>query len=70
MTSVRWAPLKPLPVADPTFTIVGIVSDITNQGPQEPPAPQVYVPYTLVGLDSRRTHRRVAPRIENRPHPR
>lgn len=46
----RLATLRPLPVADPTFTIVGVVSDIANQGPQQPPAPQVYVPYTLLGL--------------------
>ena len=37
----------PVPVLDPAFTIVGVVSDVANRGPQETPAPQVFVPYTL-----------------------
>jgi predicted permease len=39
--------LRPVPVADPTFTIIGVVSDVLNQGPREAPVPQVYVPYTV-----------------------
>jgi putative ABC transport system permease protein len=35
-----------VPITDPTFTIVGVVSDTLNQGPRQAPAPQVYVPYT------------------------
>jgi predicted permease len=34
----------PMPVEDPTFQIVGVVRDIANQGPQQPPTPQVYLP--------------------------
>ena len=40
----------PVPVADPTFEIVGVVGDMANQGPREPPTPQVFVPFTVVGL--------------------
>lgn len=39
----------PVPVADPTFEIVGLVRDTANQGPRDPPEPQVFVPYTLLG---------------------
>jgi putative ABC transport system permease protein len=39
----------PVPVADPTFEIVGVVRDTLNQGPRELPAPQVFVPFS-VGL--------------------
>ncbi len=39
----------PVPVADPTFAIVGVVRDATTHGPREPPAPQVFVPFTLRG---------------------
>jgi putative ABC transport system permease protein len=38
----------PVPVPDPTFEIVGVVRDSLNQGPRDPAAPQVYVPYTLL----------------------
>jgi putative ABC transport system permease protein len=37
----------PVSMADPTFTIVGVVSDVLNQGPRQAPAPQLYVPYTV-----------------------
>jgi putative ABC transport system permease protein len=37
----------PIPVSDPSFTIIGVVSDVRNQGPQQSTAPQMYVPYTL-----------------------
>ncbi len=43
----RLATLTPSPVEDPTFTIVGVVSDIRNMGPRDVPSPQVYVPYTI-----------------------
>ncbi|HJZ70711.1 MAG TPA: ABC transporter permease [Vicinamibacterales bacterium] len=39
----------PLPVADPTLEIVGVVRDISNNGPREPPMPQVFLPFTLRG---------------------
>jgi hypothetical protein len=37
----------PVPVADPTFVVVGIVRDVSNQGPRELPMPQVFVPFTF-----------------------
>jgi putative ABC transport system permease protein len=36
-------------VRDPIFTIVGVVADARNQGIQEPPRPEVFVPYTVTG---------------------
>jgi putative ABC transport system permease protein len=47
--SVRLTALAngPVPVADPTFVVVGVVRDASNQGPRELPLPQVYVPYTF-----------------------
>jgi putative ABC transport system permease protein len=39
----------PVPVADPTFEIVGVLRDAANQGPRELPSPQVVVPFTLRG---------------------
>jgi putative ABC transport system permease protein len=39
----------PLPVPDPTVEIIGVVRDTANQGPREPPAPQVFVPFTFRG---------------------
>ena len=37
----------PVPVADPTFVVVGVVRDVSNQGPRELPMPQVFVPFTF-----------------------
>jgi putative ABC transport system permease protein len=39
----------PVPVADPTFEIVGVVRNMANQGPREHAAPQVFVPYPFRG---------------------
>jgi putative ABC transport system permease protein len=39
----------PDPVKDPSFTIVGVISDAKNQGLQEPVIPEVFIPYTLTG---------------------
>jgi putative ABC transport system permease protein len=39
----------PVPVPDPTFEVIGVVPDTTNQGPRDLPAPQVYIPFTLRG---------------------
>jgi putative ABC transport system permease protein len=36
-------------VADPTFEIVGLVSDVLNRGLQDPPEPEIWVPYTVTG---------------------
>lgn len=43
----------PDPVKDPSFTIVGVISDAKNQGLQEPILPEVFVPYTLTGFYER-----------------
>jgi putative ABC transport system permease protein len=40
----------PVPLADPTFQIIGVVRDAVNRGPDEPPAPQVLVPYSIVPI--------------------
>ena len=49
--SVRLARLStlPVPVADPTVEIVGVIRDVRNQGPCEAPMPHVFVPFTLRG---------------------
>jgi putative ABC transport system permease protein len=39
----------PVPIADPTFEIIGVVRDAANQGPRDAPAPQVFLPFTLRG---------------------
>jgi len=39
----------PVPVADPTFEIIGIARDTANQGPRDRPRPQVFIPYPLQG---------------------
>jgi putative ABC transport system permease protein len=43
----------PDPVKDPSFTIVGVISDAKNQGLQEPVLPEVFLPYTLTGFYER-----------------
>ena len=35
------------PVPDPVFEIVGIVADAKNSGIQDPPRPEVFIPYTI-----------------------
>jgi len=47
--SVRLTALAkgPVPVADPTFVVVGVVRDASNQGPRDLPMAQVFVPYTF-----------------------
>jgi putative ABC transport system permease protein len=37
----------PRPIADPTFQVVGIMRDVVNQGPREPPAPDVLLPFSV-----------------------
>jgi putative ABC transport system permease protein len=36
-------------VADPTFEIIGVAADVKNNGLQEPPGPELWVPYTVTG---------------------
>jgi predicted permease len=40
-------------VEDPVFEIVGVVSDVKNRGIQDPPMPEVLVPYTVSGMAER-----------------
>jgi putative ABC transport system permease protein len=40
-------------VADPSFEIVGVISDVKNRGIQEPPQPEIFIPYTLTGAFER-----------------
>jgi putative ABC transport system permease protein len=49
--TIRLARLKtlPVPVADPTFEIVGVFRDVANRGPRDLPSPQVFVPFPLRG---------------------
>jgi putative ABC transport system permease protein len=42
----------PVPVADPTFEIVGVVQDVPNMNIREPASPQAYVPIPLRGPSS------------------
>jgi len=42
----------PVPVADPTFEIIGVVQDVPNMNIREPAAPQVYVPLPFRGPSS------------------
>jgi putative ABC transport system permease protein len=37
------------PVPSPVFEIIGVVSDAKNQGIQEPPRPEMFIPYTITG---------------------
>jgi predicted permease len=37
------------PMADPRFEIVGVIADAKNDGVQDPPLPEVLVPYTVAG---------------------
>jgi predicted permease len=41
------------PVKDPVFEVIGVISDARNQGLQEPPAPEMFVPYTITGAFNR-----------------
>jgi putative ABC transport system permease protein len=41
------------PVRDPMFEIIGVISDAKNQGIQEPPMPELFVPYTVTGAFDR-----------------
>jgi putative ABC transport system permease protein len=52
---VHVAQLEEFPdkVADPWFEVVGVVADAKNQGLQEPPLPEIWVPYTVTGSGER-----------------
>ena len=36
-------------VPDPTFEIIGVVADVNNRGLQDPPGPEIWIPYTVTG---------------------
>ena len=41
------------PVKDAVFEIIGVVADAKNQGIQEAPSPEVWIPYTVTGAFER-----------------
>ena len=41
------------PVKDPVFEIIGVVADARNNGIQDPPRPELFVPYTITGAFQR-----------------
>jgi len=51
LTMLETAPETP--VKNPIFEIIGVVADVKNQGIQEPPNPEVWVPYTVTGAFER-----------------
>src|SRR5258707_12415328 len=40
-------------VEDPSFEVIGVVKDAKNQGLEEPPLPEAWVPYTVTGSGER-----------------
>ena len=40
-------------VEDPSFEVIGVVRDARNQGLEEPPMPEAWVPYTVTGSGER-----------------
>ena len=41
------------PIQNPVFEIVGVVSDVKNQGIQDPTMPETFIPYTVTGAFDR-----------------
>jgi putative ABC transport system permease protein len=39
----------PDPVRDPVFEVIGVASDIKNQGLRQPASPDAWIPYTITG---------------------
>ena len=52
---IRFTDFETLPdwPREPYFEIIGVVGDAKNRGLEEPPRPEVYLPYTLTGSGSR-----------------
>jgi putative ABC transport system permease protein len=52
---IRLAELANFPdkVEDPWFEVIGVVRDAKNQGLQDPPLPEAWVPYTVTGSGER-----------------
>jgi putative ABC transport system permease protein len=40
-------------VENPVFEVIGVVSDTRNEGIQDPPEPEMYIPYTMTGAFDR-----------------
>jgi putative ABC transport system permease protein len=66
---IKFNMLQTLPgpgrVEDPTFEIVGVISDAKNQGIQDPPMPEAFIPYTTTGAFERGILVRTATRPES-----
>ena len=43
----------PDPVKDAWFEVIGVVADAKNQGLQDPPLPEAWIPYTVTGSTNR-----------------
>lgn len=43
----------PAPVQEPVFEVIGIVADAKNRGIQDPPMPEMFLPYTITGFAER-----------------
>jgi predicted permease len=41
------------PVDNPVFEVIGVISDIRNNGIQDPTDPEMYIPYTMTGAFDR-----------------
>jgi hypothetical protein len=52
------------PIADPLFEIVGVVSDIRNEGARRDVLPKAYLPYTIEGFGGYRVFLRTTGRPE------
>jgi putative ABC transport system permease protein len=44
---------KEQPIENPVFEIIGVVTDAKNQGIQDPPMPEAFIPYTVTGAFER-----------------
>jgi predicted permease len=54
--SIKLTMLQSLPkgaVDNPVFEIVGVIADVKNHGIQDPPMPEVLIPYTITGAFDR-----------------
>ena len=43
------ATMRPQPISNPVFEIVGVISDLKNQGLRDPVLPEALIPYTITG---------------------
>jgi len=51
---IKFDSLQTIPgMKDADFEVVGVVSDVTNGGVRNPPLPEAYIPYTLIGVGFR-----------------